>query len=326
MGNSPAFNWNQFPSAGETSKQNTPPAGGFNWNAFPAATAESSSAALAPPSGGNPSTGFDFSQHPIAGTSPAASGGFDFSQHPKTEAPPSTWLGKSWDFLNKPLLNLHREGATGVEAGAEEFASGLTSPLNVALTIGTMGAGPLLESLGVKLAGEAAIPVIKTVGRLAKAGFTGQMVYGLAQEYPQFQVALKNGDTDRALEVGTKLALGGALAFHGAREVAKDVGLVDSKSRANTGVDEARGQREATAQSVYQEARETRAAVMENVKNEVRRGAVQLFAEAGGDAAKLTEWKAKLDAATDVDPKLQRQVSSLLDVAQNLKPAEVEVV
>ena len=42
------------------------------------------------------------------------------------------------------LLNLHREGATGIEAGAEDFASGLTSPLNVALTIGTMGAGPLL--------------------------------------------------------------------------------------------------------------------------------------------------------------------------------------
>jgi hypothetical protein len=244
---------------------------------------------------------------------------------PETEQPESSsWLGKSWNFLNEPLLNLHREGATGIEAGAEDFASSLTSPLNVALTLGTMGAGPLLESLGVKLVGEAALPVIKTIGKLAKAGFTSQMVYGLAQEYPQFQVALKNGDTDKALEVGTKLALGGALAFHGAREVAKDVGLVDSKARANSGVDEARGQREATAQSVYQEAREARKSVMDAVSNEVRRGAVQLYAEAGGDTAKLTDWKAKLDAATGVEPKLQRQVSSLLDVAQNLKPAEVE--
>src|SRR5882724_11821461 len=219
---------------------------------------------------------------------------------PQTEQPEaSSWLGKSWNWLNEPLLNLHREGATGIEAGAEDFASGLTSPLNVALTIGTMGAGPLLESLGLKIAGEAALPVIKTIGKLAKAGFTSQMVYGLAQEYPQFQVALKNGDTDKALEVGTKLALGGALAFHGAREVAKDVGLVDSKARANTGVDEARGQREATAQSVYQEAREARKSVMDNVKNEVRRGAVQLFAEAGGDTAKLAEWKKRIDSADE---------------------------
>ena len=255
----------------------------------------------------------------------AAFGGHSLTpgKNPQTEQPETTsWLGKSWNWLNEPLLNLHREGATGIEAGAEDFASGLTSPLNIGLTLGTMGAGPLLESLGVKLAGEAAIPVIKTIGRLAKAGFTTQMVYGLASEYPELQTAIKNGDSDRALELGTKLALGGALAVHGAREVAKDVGLVDAKARTNSGVDEARGQREATAQSVYQEAREARAAVMKNVVNEVRRGAVQLFAESGGDEAKLAEWKAKIDAADDIDPKLRKHVSSLLDVAQDLKPAE----
>jgi hypothetical protein len=237
----------------------------------------------------------------------------------------TTWLGKTWDKLNTPLLNLKRDNATGIEAGTEDFASGLTSPLNVALTIGTLGAGPLLESLGIKLVGEAALPAIKTIGRLVKAGFTGTQIYGMAQEYPQLQVAIKNGDTDAVLESATKLALGGALAFHGAREVAKDYGLVDSKVRENTGVDEARGQREATAQSVYQEAREARKAVMDAAPNQVRRGAIQLFTEAGGDAAKLAEWKAKIDAGTDdIDAKTQKQLSSLLDVAQDLKPEEIE--
>jgi hypothetical protein len=260
----------------------------------------------------------------------AAYGGHAITQeeaHASSENEPesSSWLGKAWDTLNKPLLNLKREHATGIEAGAEDFASGLTSPLNVALTVGTLGAGPLLESLGIKLVGEAALPAIKTIGRLVKAGFTGTQIYGMAQEYPQLQVAIKNGDTDAVLESATKLALGGALAFHGAREVAKDVGLVDSEVRENTGVDEARGQREATAQSVYQEAREARKAVMDVAPNQVRRGAIQLFTEAGGDAEKLAEWKAKVDAGTnDIDAKTQKQLSSLLDVAQDLKPEEIE--
>ena len=243
----------------------------------------------------------------------------------------SSWLGKTWDWVNKPLTESalgwkpYREGATGVERGAEEFATGLTSPLNIALSIGTMGAGPLLESLGIKLAGEAAIPVVRTIGKLAKAGFTSQMVYGLAQEYPQFQVAIKNGDTDSALEIGTKLALGGALAFHGARELAKSTGLVDSTARTNTGVDAARGERESTSQEVYQKGREVRKAVNEVVPNEVRRGALQLYTEAAGDTAKLDAWRKQIDAADDIDPKLQRQVASLLGIAKQLKPAEVAV-
>lgn len=240
------------------------------------------------------------------------------------KAPESTtWLGKSWSFLNEPLLNLRREGATGIEAGVEDFAGGLTSPLSIGLAIGTLGTGPLLESLGIKLAGEAAAPVISAIGKLAKVGFTGQQIYGLAQEYAQFQAALKNGDTDKALEIGTKLALGGALAFHGARETAQDFGIVDKSARANTGIDEARGTREATAQSVYGEARATRNAVLQAVPNQIRRAAVQLFAEAQGNAETLSDWKAKVESA-DIDPKVKRQVSALLDVAQDLKPKEIE--
>ena len=239
------------------------------------------------------------------------------------------WYSRTWNWLNTPLTvsllgwQPHRDGATGAEAGAEEFASGLTSPLNLGLTALTMGGAPLLESMGVKLAGEAALPAIRTIGKLAKVGFTAQMVGGLAEEYPEFQTAIKNGDSDRALEVGTRLALGGALAFHGAREVGKDFGFVERGPRANTGVDAARGQREAVAQKVYQSAREVRSEVLSRV-GEDRRGAVQLYAEAGGDPLKLDAWKSRIDGATNIDPKLQQKVSTLLDAAKNLQPLEVE--
>src|SRR5579863_4828452 len=59
------------------------------------------------------------------------------------------WYEKSWDWLNKPLYDFHkwgtRQGAgpieSGVEQGAEDILSGLSSPLSVALTVGTLGTG-----------------------------------------------------------------------------------------------------------------------------------------------------------------------------------------
>ena len=40
-------------------------------------------------------------------------------------------LGKVWDTANTPLVDLHRDGATGIESGLENLASGLTSPLSM---------------------------------------------------------------------------------------------------------------------------------------------------------------------------------------------------
>src|SRR5271169_1108842 len=73
-------------------------------------------------------------------TSPNSNPSFIPSQQltdtpPQVSDPDESTIGKVWDWVNKPLLDLHREGATGIEAGAENFASGLTSPLSIGLMI-----------------------------------------------------------------------------------------------------------------------------------------------------------------------------------------------
>src|SRR5947207_13284006 len=62
-----------------------------------------------------------FSQ-PAALSAPSSQGSDPFAQFrtaPKaaeSEEPESTtWYGKSWDWLNKPTIDLHRDGATGFE-------------------------------------------------------------------------------------------------------------------------------------------------------------------------------------------------------------------
>src|SRR6266481_9875561 len=70
----------------------------------------------------------------------------DQSQASDTNAP---WYEKTWDWANKPLIDLHRQGATGFEAGAEDVLSGLTSPLSISLTVGTLGSGTALRALGI---------------------------------------------------------------------------------------------------------------------------------------------------------------------------------
>src|SRR5258707_11740655 len=58
-------------------------------------------------------------------------------------------LSQAWSWANKPLLDLHREGAGGFEAGAEDVLPGLTSPLSIALTVGTLDSGTALKALGL---------------------------------------------------------------------------------------------------------------------------------------------------------------------------------
>src|SRR5258708_6841125 len=52
------------------------------------------------------------------------------SGSPETAPTDTPWYSRAWDWANKPLVDLHREGATGFEAGAEDVASGFTSPLS----------------------------------------------------------------------------------------------------------------------------------------------------------------------------------------------------
>src|SRR5260370_1300611 len=64
------------------------------------------------------------------------------------------WYSRAWDAANTPLTTTlfgwgsHREGATGWEKGLEDFASGFTSPLSVALLVGTLGSSAAFEAGG----------------------------------------------------------------------------------------------------------------------------------------------------------------------------------
>src|SRR6266849_8395977 len=88
--------------------------------------------------------------------------------------PNAPWYEKTWDWANKPLIDLHRQGATGFEEGFEDVASSFTSPLSIALFAGTLGSGAALRALGV---GAKELPlVVRGAKALLSAGFTGTQV------------------------------------------------------------------------------------------------------------------------------------------------------
>ena len=147
--------------------------GGFNPNApfSPASPDQAPTQKQAPPAF-DPSSpfspapasapGFDPNQ-PFAAASPESTAAFS----PSTEAPkPEAQgvIGKSWDWLNSPLLDLQREGAGPIESGIENFASGLTSPLSIGLAVGTFG-GSITE----QLLGRVGFTAIEAAGAVQKA-------------------------------------------------------------------------------------------------------------------------------------------------------------
>lgn len=75
----------------------------------------------------------------------------------KTSDANEPWYEKAWDFVNAPLIDEQqiekwtgREGrASGLEKGFYDLLSGLTSPLSLALTIGTFGTGSLVDTGGM---------------------------------------------------------------------------------------------------------------------------------------------------------------------------------
>lgn len=140
----------------------------------------------------------------------------------------ATWYGKTWDWLNKPMLDLHRAGAGGFESGVEDVLSGLTSPLSAGLALGTLGTGPLLEALGI---GARELPVALQAARsLVDAGFTVQQVHGLVQQSPQFLDALKYGDYETAKRLGVNMLAGGAFAALGTRSAFREFGALGEKT------------------------------------------------------------------------------------------------
>lgn len=108
------------------------------------------SASEAPPPPSNP---FDAANTPAASASKIPDNGIE---------PDEPWYKQAWGWVNKPLVDvddaLGRTGqAGGFERGASDLVSGLTSPLSIALTLGTFGAGGLIESGAMSVLREAGL-------------------------------------------------------------------------------------------------------------------------------------------------------------------------
>src|SRR5208282_3550825 len=125
----------------------------------------------------------------------------------QTQDPNMPWYERAWDWANSPLINLNPENQGGFTGGVEDVASSLTSPLSIALTVGTFGGGAILRGLG--LAAEETPLVLKGIKALVDVGFTAQGAVQAAKESPRVLDALKEGDYDTAKRLAVHVLAGG---------------------------------------------------------------------------------------------------------------------
>lgn len=256
-------------------------------------------------------------------------------------------MGEEQYWFNKPVTTSllgwgeYRKGATGVEKGVEKFASGLLSPLSIGLMAVTAGVGGVAaagaevagedvatglagasgRALLSKLAPETAIAVGKAAGvvsKLANAGFTGQQIVGVMQKLPQFADAVRAGDTDKALELGTQSLLEGTLAGLSTRHLMKSINpsgepvwtddkeVIDAHQQA---------QREWSAKAgAWRTANEAL------IKNRPLDMAARFYHWAGGDTTKLEQWRQDIVDNNNIRPEIQRKYDAILEQAQKLPP------
>src|SRR5882724_5718593 len=260
-------------------------------------------------------------------------------------------LSQAWSWANKPLLDLHREGAGGFEAGAEDVLSGLTSPLSIALTVGTLGSGTALRALGLTAK---ELPVaVQGLKFLTEAGFTAQQAYGVIQESPRVLDALKEGDYETAKRLGVHVlanlggaALGASKALPEAGALAERSGFITPKSEL-AAVREELGKYQLDVERAGQNATQLEKAAREALENPsslpgnpadldlnemsakeraTTLGGISRFIEAGGDKDVLAQRQKALEASSDVKENYSaKERQALLDkyeAAQNLTPEQ----
>lgn len=110
----------------------------------------------------------------------------------KTDNDNQSLLGKVWSWASKPLVDiddaLGRTGqASGLERGASDLVSGLTSPLSIALTVGTLGTGGLVESGAMSVLREAGIVGATSLADITKGA---QIVSDVAKTARSFEDGL----------------------------------------------------------------------------------------------------------------------------------------
>ena len=141
-------------------------------------------------------------------------GGESRPNNGQTEAPASPkfdyqdpnkpWYSRAFSWLNTPLteslfgLPEDRPGAGGFERGVEHIASGLTSPLSVALTAATFGTGGLVESAGVTALKEAGL----TAAEIADATKASQVALDATRALKPIEPAIQDALTAGGHDLG----------------------------------------------------------------------------------------------------------------------------
>lgn len=254
-------------------------------------------------------------------TSPTPSTTSDSAQDPNEGL-----IGKTWDRINKPLVNIRDIAGTDpnehpILASVEDFGSGLSSPLSLALTLGTLGTAGLAEGAGASLirsaVGEELAPqVVKGAGVVAKllnTGFTINQIHDVAKSLPTFADALTEGDYVTAERVGTTALLGGLTAglsaAHGISRFAEP--------EVFNGVNRAIGEQDAVHGSAAIDIRDFVKTHQELLENKPLDAAAFLYGEAGGDLAKLDAQKFKV-AVSDASEATKAKWIERYDLAKNL--------
>jgi hypothetical protein len=248
---------------------------------------------------------------------------------PAVSDPDESFLGKAWDWANQPLLDLHREGAGPIESGAEKFASGMTSPLSLGLLLLTGGLGSLAEGAGAEalsaLSPEIAkvvSPAAETISKLMHAGFTGQQIYSVAQAVPRVADAIKQGDTDSALELGTQAILSGVAAGISAKGLSDRFGKGEFEF---PGDKEAIGAHQHAAENANFKAKTFEDANKDLIRNTPLDMAAQLYHEAGGDVSVLERQRQEIQNNPKVSDAMKGKYDVLFKQAMNL-PDNVKAV
>jgi len=239
-----------------------------------------------------PSTGRDFSQpseinplDTIGRTDSAQTG-----TRQQASDPNAPWYERTWDWVNKPLLDLHREGAEGFEAGAEDVLSSFSSPLSIALFAGTAGSGAALRALGV---GAKELPlVIRGAKALFSAGLTATQAAQVIQESPRVLDALKEGDYATAKRLAVHVATGAVFAGLGGRAAHRDIYSptgVFRPTEQNAALRSEFGKYQGDVETGNRAAQLHKEALEDALPKGTDRGAIYRFISAGGSPSKLNE-------------------------------------
>jgi hypothetical protein len=221
-------------------------------------------------------------------------------QKPATDEEP--WYSKAWDWANKPLVDLHREGAGGFESGAEDVLSGFSSPLSIALTVGTLGSGTALRALGI--GAEEAPIFLRGAKALLSAGLTGTQVAQVVQESPRVLDALKEGDYETAKRLAVHVAAGTAFAGLAGHAALKDIYSptgVFRPAEQNAALREEFGRYQGDVETSNRAATLHKELLEAALKMGTDRGALYRYISAGGSQAKLIERYNALAESADRD-------------------------